>query len=163
MPPCPPNDVVTVPLACQEDLPSSTTEINKQIAQFVRLLISILVFCWNERYISVTLMLWLYSRTDYALTLLWQAGHISPTYKESFQVRWDNSIPLFLHAAICLEVSLFRWTSQNAFSRETAVCKWYCVQYCIAVKGTTIFFILQTNCPVIICIDVASWAVNQVF
>jgi hypothetical protein len=26
----------------------------------------------------------------------------------SFQVRWDNSIPLFLHAAIYLEVSLFR-------------------------------------------------------
>ena len=42
-------------------------------------------------------------------------------YKESFQARWDNSIPLFLHAAIYLEVSLFRWTSQNAFSRETAV------------------------------------------
>ena len=30
-----------------------------------------------------------------------------PTYKEPFQVRWDDSIPLFLHAAICLEVSLF--------------------------------------------------------
>jgi len=29
-----------------------------------------------------------------------------------------------------LEVSLFRWTSQNAFSRETAVYKWYCVQCC---------------------------------
>ena len=50
-------------------------------------------------------------------------GHICPTYKEAFQVRWDNSIPLFLHAAIYLEVSLFRWTSQNAFSRETAVHK----------------------------------------
>jgi hypothetical protein len=34
--------------------------------------------------------------------------NISPTYKESFQVRWDNSIPLFLHAAIYLEVFLFR-------------------------------------------------------
>ena len=45
------------------------------------------------------------------------------TYKESFQVRWDNSIPLFLHAAFYLEVSLFRCTSQNAFSRETAVYK----------------------------------------
>ena len=43
-------------------------------------------------------------------------GHVCPTYKESFQVRWDNSIPLFLHAAIYLEVPLFRWTSQNAFS-----------------------------------------------
>jgi len=29
------------------------------------------------------------------LTLSWPAGHICPTYKESFQVRWDNSIPLF--------------------------------------------------------------------
>jgi hypothetical protein len=27
---------------------------------------------------------------------------------KSLQVRWDNSIPLFLHAAIYLEVSLFR-------------------------------------------------------
>ena len=50
------------------------------------------------------------------LTLLWQAGHICPTYKESFQVCWDNSIPLFLCAAIYLEVSLFCWTSQNVFS-----------------------------------------------
>jgi len=33
---------------------------------------------------------------------------VGPTYKESFQVRWDNSIPLFLHAAIYLEVSLSR-------------------------------------------------------
>jgi hypothetical protein len=39
-------------------------------------------------------------------------------------VRCGNSVPLFLHAAIYLEVSLFRWTSQNAFSRETAVYKW---------------------------------------
>ena len=52
--------------------------------------------------------------------------------RRAFQVRWDNSIPLFLHAAIYLGVSLFRWTSQNAFSRETAVYKWYCVQCCIA-------------------------------
>jgi len=58
--------------------------------------------------------------------------YICPTYKESFQVRWDNSIPLFLGAAICLEVSLFCWTSQNAFSRKTAVLyKWYCVQRCM--------------------------------
>jgi len=54
---------------------------------------------------------------DYeTLTLSLLAGHICPTYKVSFQVRWDNSIPLFLHAAIYLEVPLFRWTSQNAFS-----------------------------------------------
>jgi hypothetical protein len=59
------------------------------------------------------------------LTLSWPAGHMCPTYKESFQVRCDNSIPLFLHAAIYLEESLFCWTSQNAFSRETAMYKWY--------------------------------------
>jgi hypothetical protein len=29
------------------------------------------------------------------LTLLWPVGHICPTYRESFQVCWDNSIPLF--------------------------------------------------------------------
>jgi hypothetical protein len=34
-----------------------------------------------------------YSATD--LTLSWPAGHILPTYKESFQVRWGNSIPFF--------------------------------------------------------------------
>ena len=42
------------------------------------------------------------------LTLSCPAEHKCPTYKASFQVRWDNSIPLFLHAAIYLEVSLFR-------------------------------------------------------
>ena len=59
---------------------------------------------------------WLRSNILYQLTLSWPAGHISPTYKETFQVSWNKSIPLFLHAAIYLEVSLFRWTSQNAFS-----------------------------------------------
>ena len=73
------------------------------------------------------------------LTLLWPAAHICPTYKESFQVRWDNSIPLFLRAAIYLEVYLFRWTSQNAFSHETAMYKWYCVQCCITVLHTVSF------------------------
>jgi len=53
---------------------------------------------------------------------------------------WDNSIPLFLHAAIYLEVSVFRWTSQNAFPRETAVYKWYCVQCCIAGITASHFF-----------------------
>jgi hypothetical protein len=48
------------------------------------------------------------------LSLSWPARHICPTYKESFQIHWDNSIPLFLHAAIYLEVFLFRWTIQNA-------------------------------------------------
>jgi len=62
------------------------------------------------------------------------SGTYMSTYKESFQVHWDNSIPLFLHAAIYLEVSLFRWTSQNAFSRETAVYKWYCVCFSTFVR-----------------------------
>jgi len=65
--------------------------------------------------------------------------YICPTYKESFKVRWDKIIPLFLHAAIYLEVSLFRWTSQNAFSRETAVYKWYFVQCCYAALHTVSF------------------------
>jgi len=73
------------------------------------------------------------------LTLSWPAGHICPTYKESFQVCWDNSIPLFLHAAIYLEVSLFHWTSQNVFSRETAMYKWYSVQFCYAALHTVSF------------------------
>jgi hypothetical protein len=73
------------------------------------------------------------------LTLSWPAGHIFPTYKESFQVRWGNSVPLFLHAAIYLEVYLFLWTSQNAFSRETAMYKWYCVQCCFAALHTVSF------------------------
>ena len=59
----------------------------------------------------------LYLKYQSLLTLSWPAGHTCLTHKESFQVRWDNSIPIFLHAAIFLEVSLFRWTSQNAFSR----------------------------------------------
>jgi hypothetical protein len=42
----------------------------------------------------------------------------------------------FLRDAIYLEVSLFRWTSQNAFFRETAVYKWDCVQCCIAALHT---------------------------
>jgi len=85
------------------------------------------------------------------VTLSWPAGHICPTYKESFQVGWDDSIQLFLHAAICLEVSLFRWTSHNAFSRETAVlCKWYCVQCCNAALHTVSF--VQYGCFVGKCI-----------
>jgi hypothetical protein len=73
------------------------------------------------------------------LTLSWPAGNISPNNKESFYFRWDNSIPLFLHAAIYLEVYLFRWTSQNAFSRKTHVYKWYCVQCCYATLHTVSF------------------------
>ena len=55
------------------------------------------------------------------LTLSWPTGHIRPTYKGSFQVCWGNSIPLLLHAAVYLEVSLFHWNSQDAFSREIAM------------------------------------------
>jgi len=42
-------------------------------------------------------------------------------------------------ATIYLEISLFCWTSQNAFSRKTAVYKWYCVQCCIAALHTVSF------------------------
>jgi hypothetical protein len=77
------------------------------------------------------------------LTLSWPAGHIIPTYKESFRVRWGNSIPFFLHAAIYLEVYLFRWTSQNAFSRETAVCTQYHLY--TAVLRENAFWLVQRN------------------
>ena len=71
--------------------------------------------------------------------------------KESFQDHWDKSIPLFLHAAIYLEVSLFRWTSQNAFSSETAVCKSFAMQNCTryhlytAVSRENAFWLVQWN------------------
>ena len=102
------------------------------------LLVSSLIWVLVEQRLTAHLLFYYYfcsfmkkSQPDiYLLTLSWPAGHICPTYKGSFQVRWDNSIPLFLHAAIYLEVSLFRWSSQNVFSRETAVYKWYCVQCC---------------------------------
>jgi hypothetical protein len=45
--------------------------------------------------------------TPGVLTRSWPEGHTCPTSKESFQVRWDNSIPLFLRAPIYLEVYLF--------------------------------------------------------
>ena len=63
-------------------------------------------------------------KTEIFLTLSWPAGHVCPTYKEPFQVYWDTSIPL-LHAAIYLDLSVLRETSQNALSRETAVYKCY--------------------------------------
>ena len=84
------------------------------------------------------------------LTLSWPEGHICPTFKESFQVRWDKSIPLFLHAAIYLEVSLFRWTSQNAFSRQTALYEWYSVHCCIAALHTVSFRVIWWFCGSVI-------------
>jgi hypothetical protein len=109
---------------------------NVHIAQLVSkfiwiipLLIKYHPLCTVATIVCVSLFLWTEEEkhpllTALTLTLSWPAGHIFPTYKESFKVRWGNSIPLFLHAAIYLEVYLFRWTSQNAFSRETAVYKW---------------------------------------
>jgi len=83
-------------------------------------------------------------------TLWWPAGHICPTYKESFQVRWHNSIPLFLHAAIYLEVSLFRWTSQNALPRvQMIVCNGACsvAHYHLytVVSRKNAFWLVQRN------------------
>jgi ABC-type phosphate transport system permease subunit len=84
----------------------------------------------------------------YSLTLSWPVGHVCPTYKESFQVRWGNSIPLFLHAAIYL----FRWTSQNAFSRvQMILCamlrSMHCTQYHLytAVSRENAFWLVQRN------------------
>ena len=65
------------------------------------------------------------------------AGPICHTCKKSLQVRWDNNIPLFLHAAIYLEVSLFRWTSQNAFSHETAVYNVLCAMLLCKTRKIT--------------------------
>jgi hypothetical protein len=45
------------------------------------------------------------------LTLSWPAWNIRPTYKQTFQARWDTSFPLLLHVAIYLEVSWSRETS----------------------------------------------------
>jgi len=80
------------------------------------------------------------------LTFPWPAGQIRHTYRDSFHCRWHNIIPLFLHPAIYLEVSLFRWTSQNAFSRKTAVYKWYCVQCCIAALHTAVGIRCPAHC-----------------
>ena len=89
---------------------------------------------------NVSLLVCVYdSVISHTLTLSWPAVHTCPTDKESFQVCWDNSIPLFLHAAVYLVVSVFHWTSQNAFSRERAVYEWYCVQCCIAALHTVSF------------------------
>jgi hypothetical protein len=95
--------------------------------------------CENLKYHVPNLTDW-----DSYLTLSWPAGHICPTCKESFQVRLDNSIPLFLHAAIYLEVSLFRWTSQNAFSREQpctndTVCS-------VAMQHCTLYHLYSGKC-----------------
>jgi hypothetical protein len=55
------------------------------------------------------------------------SGITGPTYKESFQVRWDHSIPLFLHAAIYLEG---RWQHGDKVGYcypsglEKTLCKW---------------------------------------
>ena len=65
-------------------------------------------------------------------TLSWPAGH--PTYKYILQVSWDNSNPFLLYAAIYLQVSLLRGSSQNSFSRETGECKWCWVQCCLGDK-----------------------------
>ena len=55
-------------------------------------------------------------------TLSWPGGHICPTYKESFQVRWDNSIPLFLHAAILpWSISIPLNQSECIFPRNSRV------------------------------------------
>jgi len=92
--------------------------------------------------------------------ILTGSTELCPTYKESFQVPWDNSIPLFLHAAIYLEVPLFRWTSQNVFPAKqlrtndtvcNAACNIahsiICTQYHLnaAVSRENAFWLVQRN------------------
>jgi hypothetical protein len=59
------------------------------------------------------------------------ATYVYMSHKMSVKVRWDTSNPFLLHAAIYLELSLLRETSQIAFSRETTVYIRYCVQCCV--------------------------------
>jgi len=91
-----------------------STYISTSGTQFIKLTVS-------RYYVLMVPRLGQWRYSILSLGLSWPDVHICPTYKESFQVCWDNSILLFLHAAIYLEVSLFRWTSQNGFFRETAV------------------------------------------
>jgi len=58
----------------------------------------------------------------YVLTLLWPAGHICPTYKEPFQVRWDNSIPLFFpYCHLPWSISIPLNQSECIFARNSRV------------------------------------------
>jgi len=74
----------------------------------------------------VTYIVNVYAQSQHVNSFVTSGTYMS--HKESFQDHWDNCISLFLHAAIYLEVSLFRRTSRNAFSRETVMHKCYCVQ-----------------------------------
>jgi len=80
------------------------------------------VLQWCVRYFSRS---WSHKQNLLFNPFVNSGTYMCPTYKESFQVRWDNSIPLFLHASIYLELSVFRWTSQNA------VYKWCSIAHSI--------------------------------
>jgi len=65
------------------------------------------------------------------LTPSWPAGDMYVPFTNSVCKSAGLPIPLLLHAAIYLELSLLRETSENAFSRETTEFKWYWVQCCM--------------------------------
>ena len=65
---------------------------------------------------------------DNVLTLSWPAGHISPTYKECFQVCWGIRIPLFLpccHLPWSISITLNQ--SECIFPRNSRVQMILCV------------------------------------
>ena len=88
----------------------------------------------------------------------WPAGHKCPSYKGSFQVRWDKSIPLFLHAAIYLKylysIEPVRMhfpvkqpcTNDTVCNAVSAVHKWYCVQCCISRAQMILCAMLHQPC-----------------
>ena len=55
------------------------------------------------------------------LILSWPAGHICPTYKESFQVRWGNSVPLFPCCHLPWSISIPLNQSECIFPRNSCV------------------------------------------
>jgi len=81
------------------------------------------------------------------LTLSWPAGHnvYVPLTKSLFKSAGKTVSHFFsVLPSIYLEVSLFRWTSQNAFFRETAVYKWYCLQWCL--QHCTLYHLCTGKC-----------------
>jgi len=96
------------------------------------------------------------------LTLLWPAGHICPTYKESFQVCWDNSIA---HSIFCtqlfrgkmhsdwfnrIEILQGRWQHGEKVGYrypsglEKTLCKWG-IYVLLVTKGLTWWWIINSE------------------
>jgi len=85
------------------------------------------------------------------LTLSWPAGHICPTYKESFQVRWDNSIPLFSMMPSTLKYLSFVEPVRMHFPAKQPCTKDIALQHCTqyhlytAVSLENAFWLVQRN------------------